>query len=705
MTFPASAPTVLHDFFDVARLVDYLRSEARTRPVAVLTTAPGQYAPYVKAAELARAVGGGVDIVTIPDDDLTRTMSNRLANSKAGVYQGACRVYPPGTHWETDPYSTPLRFARTADEIEAQFGQVVLDAKQVLSRAAEADRSMKHPRWASPVAPSPSLARPSALASGGPAMRRSISTFDDASALAAFLHSSARRLPAVVVSRAAGATEAYADVQELEMDLEGMAAVFEIVSLDASWAFTDAVPDKCQVYGGAARVYPPGTVWESDPHVSPLHFAYSLADRAQITRALVGDAMRMATSGSLSLPVAAARPRTVTGQVHGVVAERGMVRLTEAGHGVLWPELVEPGVAAERLFGVGMRIEGALDPDSRRIDVRGMRRAADEALAGYRAGDTVLVRIIAVEAAVCTVEPFPGCAYRVVAEDVAEDAGDLRELLTEGEVIPALLVEVASSGEWLLSVREAAESTDAVPAPSILTGGPAWLVPVEPTQPVTEGTEPVLIEPELVEQQPVAPQPSARTQASPLVEELQREKAQLVSRLEEGRAEKARLQADLQSVRAQLRKTKNRKGRGEAALDDSNLFVDPADQLDFEIRLAWARMTSPSEKKSLPLKRWTYGPEFLHTLREVEGVSRNKVVRVIVHVLTGRDTELASRELHQLRSGLGADDPSVRRARGELCWRVSLQSNTPAARRLHYWSGADGTIELSSVRVHDDFRP
>lgn len=78
---------------------------------------------------------------------------------------------------------------------------------------------------------------------------------------------------------------------------------------------------------------------------------------------------------------------------------------------------------------------------------------------------------------------------------------------------------------------------------------------------------------------------------------------------------------------------------------------------------------------------------------------------MIVHVPTGRDTELASRELHQLRTGLGANDATVLRDRGEICWRVSLQSNTPGARRLHYWSCADGSVELSSVRVHDDSRP
>ena len=42
---------------------------------------------------------------------------------------------------------------------------------------------------------------------------------------------------------------------------------------------------------------------------------------------------------------------------------------------------------------------------------------------------------------------------------------------------------------------------------------------------------------------------------------------------------------------------------------------------------------------------------------------------------------------------------------GETCWRVSLQVKTPSARRLHYWVCADGSIELSSVRLHDDYRP
>ena len=141
-------------------------------------------------------------------------------------------------------------------------------------------------------------------------------------------------------------------------------------------------------------------------------------------------------------------------------------------------------------------------------------------------------------------------------------------------------------------------------------------------------------------------------------------------------------------------------------VDDSNLFADPGDQMNFDINLAWARMTPAAEKKDLPLQSWTYSPHFFDTIAAVDGISRDKIVEVIIHVLTRRDKTLASRELHQLRTGRGGEDPPRSRNAGrDTCWRVNLQTNTPSARRLHYWLCADGSIELSSIRLHDNFEP
>ena len=141
------------------------------------------------------------------------------------------------------------------------------------------------------------------------------------------------------------------------------------------------------------------------------------------------------------------------------------------------------------------------------------------------------------------------------------------------------------------------------------------------------------------------------------------------------------------------------------AVNDGVLFSDPIRQLSFEIDLAWARRVPAEQKDDLPLAAWTVGPNFFASWADVEGVSRAKVVEVIVEVLTGRVYELAGREAHQLRTGMGGDDPPRSREDGATCWRVSLQVQTPSARRLHYWHLNDGRIELASIRLHDDMRP
>lgn len=804
LAFPATGPVVLDDPLDVERLISYLRQPARRRPVAVLTVGPQQSTPYIDPATVWQTGAGRVDVVTIPTSELTLTFTERLEDPRAGVYHGACRVYPPGSSWESDPFSVPLRMARSPREIEALPDHLLLDVKRERDRALSPASTT--PRSASTAAGAPSTALdtaattpdgevappdgdtttpdtgatptdaaagslpdtpkpdhpvPRPLQAGTPPqadpdprvpvpVRHEIATDEEAMALGAHLRSPARRLPTVVVSRATGASAAFADVGQLRDDLEGLADVAEITTVEASWAFSRAVPDRCQVYGGAGRVYPLGTDWELNPYLSPLRFAYREADGGQLTGTLIGDAMRMA-SATPATPSPTAGRVAVTGEVTGIVAQRAVVTYHGQEHGVLWPELVEPGLPAERLFAKGMRVEGELDPVSRRIDVRGMRRPADDALAGYRPGQTVLVRVAEVEAGSCRVELFPGFLCSIPADYAAEDLTDLRELVTAGDVLPAWFGgRDEATGEWLLSLREAEDAVDAVSAPSILDGGPPWLVPTArrsiaatvddatapdatalPTEAApVDSTPPTAMPSDM----PSAATDTAPTAASPatatpvvtplgltsrdptgtelsedptqFLEALRRDKDQLVAQLTRKKERIATLESELAAVRSQLRREiRHAAKRSGPAPDDSGLFERDEDQLDFEIRQAWARMIPASEKKDLPLTSWTYGPDFFATLRAVEGVSRDKVVEVIVHVLTGRDATLASRQLHRLRTGTGGDDAPVVRGQGETCWRVSLQNNTAGARRLHYWRCADGSIELSSIRVHDDFRP
>lgn len=721
MDFPAPEPVVLHDELDVATLVSYLRRDARDRPVVVLTVPFSQNLPCVDGRDIAAAAPGKVDVVTIPNSYLTRYFASSIAPG-AAVFGGACRVYPPGQDWESSPDTTPVRMARDPDQIQALPSRLLDDVKQALARKTPGGTPVaKNPGPQSQ--PVPTMAKtsaqsvatmikpgpqpvPTAPPDPGAGVPENIATSADAQALAVYLRSPGRRHPAIVVSRAAGASEAYVDVETARSDLSGFADVFELTTLKASWALRDFLPSHCDVYGGASRVYPIGSAWQTDPGSSPLRFAHSMRERGAVTRTIISDAMKMASRGSYSTCEAAQRRTLVTGTVIGMAAGRGLVRLASGGNGVLWPELVEPSVSAERLFAPDMAVTGELDPETRCIDVLGMRRDPDDALNVYCVGDTILVRVQSVSADSCTVELYPGVTSVVSAQDVTEtDVPDLRVLVSVDEVLPIYIVDHdANEKEWLLSLRDAAEAEDAVAAPAILIDGPPWLVPVV-SQPVNDENagdgavfdERVFDTPDVVG----------------VARSLYLENRQLADQLRQAEQDALSLRDQLAKAKAQglagirNRSRKDREARAQDRLvSDQALFLDEREQLEFEIKLAWARMTQPTEKALYPLKRWSYSDQFFPTLRAVQGhgISREKIVEVIVYVLTGRDRELASCELHRLRTGPGGDDPPrTRKGGSETCWRVSLQQKSASARRLHYWACQDGSIELASVRLHDDF--
>jgi hypothetical protein len=131
-------------------------------------------------------------------------------------------------------------------------------------------------------------------------------------------------------------------------------------------------------------------------------------------------------------------------------------------------------------------------------------------------------------------------------------------------------------------------------------------------------------------------------------------------------------------------------------------FADPDQQLRFEIELAWALRVTAPEKADYPLPDFVIGPRFSASLEKLQGVTRGKVLDVIVDVLTGRAKDSAGRRQHRLRSSSAGGSPTRSREDGARAWRVALQRGAPAARQLHYWKLPTGVIELEQVGVHDD---
>jgi len=181
------------------------------------------------------------------------------------------------------------------------------------------------------------------------------------------------------------------------------------------------------------------------------------------------------------------------------------------------------------------------------------------------------------------------------------------------------------------------------------------------------------------------------------------EAAQLTERLQHSMAQHRNASRRLAQRRPERDDTRGGAGGGtESPRSAQLLFLEPEDQLRHEIYLAWAQLTPPQEKGQWPLPTdYVVGSGFLDSLKALEGVDHERVLRVVVEVLTGRVKDIPARQLHRLRMNNHSGQARTRED-GAVAFRVAVQVNTPSARRLHFWRLPDGRVELINVAVHDD---
>ncbi|MDY7541200.1 MULTISPECIES: hypothetical protein [unclassified Cryobacterium] len=133
------------------------------------------------------------------------------------------------------------------------------------------------------------------------------------------------------------------------------------------------------------------------------------------------------------------------------------------------------------------------------------------------------------------------------------------------------------------------------------------------------------------------------------------------------------------------------------------LWEDATSWVRHEIALAWVDRVPESDREEWPLPH-SYGlsDRFADSLSGLDDGQLAKAFKASVDVLTGRVKTLQGRHLHALRQGAGPADPHLLRWDGARCMRVSIEQNTPAARRMHFWQKPDGSVELIRVVTHDD---
>ena len=592
------------------------------------------------------------------------------------------------------------------------------------------------------------------------AMVQRVQDAEQARRLAARLLAADRTKPVVVVAVGAGRADPWVDPQEVAGAVGDYADVVRIDTGDATWAFSAAMPPDAQVYGDAGRVYGTDLEWVATPRRSRLRLCFGPAQGEAVTDGLVSDAMQAALAAGL-FAARTAQARTVSGTVLGVTAGRALVT-GPFGSAVVREELGPAAVPLERLVRQGQTVSGLWVHDDGLLDVRPSVRSPGDALAGYAEGDAVLARVVAVAQDLAVLELYPDVQVEVgTAQVTGNPVDDLTDLMTPDEVVVA---HVLSTDPWGLSLLDVDDDERPRTPPALLEGGPPWLVegtleasavsmPWVPPQPDPEvessaeapppeevaakdgapvdeptdaprGPSPADLDPARRVARPLLSPPSPRQDAvvsgapRELHEEraarkalqeqasaLRQENTQLASRLAALEHDVDRLRAELERKRTEtrdLRKQAQRTGRGRQL---RQVFLDPEEQLRHDVYVAWTEIVPAGEKAARPLaSHWKVGPEFLASLDAVEGISRSKVVEVLVHVLTKLDAEMSGRDLHRLRAGVGGDNPWVERAPGEYCYRVALQVNTASARRLHYWRSGD-RVELSRIVLHDDFRP
>jgi hypothetical protein len=560
-----------------------------------------------------------------------------------------------------------------------------------------------------------------------------------------------RPWPVVVATIPVGRVEPFTDPGEIKTAVADLAEVVVMPTNNISRTFASEMPDLTQVYGGVGRVYPVDLGWITEPTRSKLRFAYSEKHRRRATDLLIGDALAAALDAGLVEPPTGPDVRECSGRVQRIIDSRAMVRLDDGSLATVWEELTIPGVPLRCLLVVGQRVTGCYDPGSRRLDIRGPLRFTGPAgalaavLTAYDIGDVVLADVASVGDRALGLRLLPDLITEVTRDAITSNPSDrLTDLFRVGEVVTC---RVASLDPLRLRLDDIDDEEKPRRALSLLPNGPPWLSLDEPVPgpagPPAGGAATVVprqaipywqLRPDPVG--PAAPdateadgegQSEAERQAAHVARlsaELAAERAgrkALAAELEIMRDRAEHLEADLarvtrsreryqsqyrdahlarQNLRKQLRVVRGQ--NAQKPHSDEPVFLSPEEQFRYEVYREWAERIPAGDKAGRPLRDYRLAPGFLDSIEQVEGVSRAKVVAVVVEVVTDLVKDVDSRRLHTLRDGAGG--PSLRRADGAICWRVALKRETPAAARLHYWRLGD-TFEFSRAVVHDDYRP
>ncbi|WP_424448557.1 hypothetical protein [Microbacterium arborescens] len=528
------------------------------------------------------------------------------------------------------------------------------------------------------------------------------------------------------------------DPEHVEREVGQDADVVTVATGETTFALQSTLPEKANVYGGAARSYPP------DFHRAPDWWRSSLRfPKYHGVEELIEDALAQVVT-TIAAPVE--RPRWVRATVERVSGVTGNIARLDDGERVM---IIADRLASSLSLTEGLEAGGFIEGWLLGRDLAPEVEEFDPSR--FVDGSVTLARVVKVtdrrvNLILHPLSPEYALRRRDVIPGVDNGENDdvsCADIVREGETVRT---RVSRNGQVLaLSLVDVDQDAALVEPQALLKGGTAWLregvhqelaAPSAPTDdPAAPPTESMAVPAPLAQALPLAGGASARDlqdvrdeltslrgaigrlghelrEGTDLetLDRLRDEVTSLGAQLREEREKSAERALMISRLTREVRDAKSAKSQAapasESPRERRELWPNGESWIREEIRIAWAHRVLAGEKSRYPLQEgYLVGPSLVGSLDILDDGQLDKMLRAAVYVLIGRAAEVPSLDLHELRSGMGGEDAPVVRADGAKCWRVAIEQKTASARRLHYWALPGGRIELSRVVIHDDYTP
>jgi predicted RNA-binding protein with RPS1 domain len=635
---------------DVRRLADEILNPRRAHAIVCVTIPSWASEPLVDTAALAAALGRTASIYVMPTGEQSWELTDRLP-PRLDVYGGATRIWWPVADEQPDPFEHPLFFVRDRAESPGVIAKIVdelerrgLLVSQRLPAGAEVGAVVTAVRpWGAELT----------LVGGQPA-------FAHKSQLTRAADLVPEQIVRIGQSVRVAVLEEQADHDRVRVSLRPFEPQpWQRVSEACEpGMLIEGVVDEFRNFGAFIEVYPG---------------VRGLLHRSQITREWVSHPEDFLTIG-----------------------ERILVRVVSIDRDSEKLDLTRLDVGADPLPSLPLSVypdgppwlpEPAPEdePVASPPPADATSPPPDDEAAGQEVDAEPDLEVVAAEPDAAPAEEAIEAAF-----DVSTELDELERAIEDGRELERHVSELFASTEGRLQQLRAEAAQIRTTLERDL--GQARLRILEfaegEADAVTGSSEAALAE--------------ARNTASELRELLaaaETDRRQLLERLKEERTRAKDAETRTDRLRKELRAERD---AGEA-LRRQLEAVNPRRRFIAEVQQAWERTTTRDDRARYPWRAPVLGPEFLESLANVQGVSREKITEVCAHVVSGRAPHVPGLEVHPLRVSEVGGAPQRVREDGAKAWRCSLQVSTPAARRLHYWQLPEGETELAKVVYHDDF--